>query len=267
MSALPAAEAGPSRRLLACDPSKCAPQAWPLGKASELQDGSKDCEYWQNSCCKSCWVYENYSAKVQGHQWAYSDRVHPDQKPDVSSRDHVLVVPAPACTGVEAWNTAACGFEYIWDAAWRLITAAGKDRTKAMAINGQHTRGQHQMHIHVADIQRSLGSWFSTLPVDGTWHSTACTGTSPLKCSGSAGSVSAACKAVHPGKGPSDATPFETVYTHSYDANSSAKTITLVFSPSADVFCVAKMDDRPAECLLYCPQSGDCSTSTKLSCP
>ena len=26
-----------------------------------------------------------------------------------------------------------------------------------------------QMHMHVADIQRDLGSWLQSLPADGTW--------------------------------------------------------------------------------------------------
>jgi hypothetical protein len=58
--------------------------------------------------------------------------------------------------------------EICRDAAWATLPATDQ-HVKALAINAVHHRTQHQMHMHVADIQKALGSWLQSLPVDGKW--------------------------------------------------------------------------------------------------
>jgi hypothetical protein len=79
------------------------------------------------------------------------------------------VLPVAPCTGVESFvNTTGCSGEDIWDAAWATLPSSDH-HVKALGINAVHHRTQHQMHVHVAEIQRELGSWLQSLPSDGNW--------------------------------------------------------------------------------------------------
>lgn len=78
-------------------------------------------------------------------------------------------MPTQPCTGVDNWNknnkdnncpsdSNNGQHEAIWNAAQGELDAAGRDATWGMAINSVGRRGQHQMHIHLAQIYPSLAS-------------------------------------------------------------------------------------------------------------
>jgi len=74
---------------------------------------------------------------------------------NISKNFHALVMPADACTGVENWDRPGCPQEAIWDAAASELDKAGKAGW-GMAINPVNKRGQHQMHVHLAQLYPSL---------------------------------------------------------------------------------------------------------------
>jgi hypothetical protein len=109
------------------------------------------------------------------------------------------VLPVAPCTGVESFvNTTGCSGEDIWDAAWATLPSSDH-HVKALGINAVHHRTQHQMHVHVAEIQRELGSWLQSLPSDGNWYNTSCGTNSSngyLHCHSSGTGFSAKCEQV-----------------------------------------------------------------------
>ena len=78
---------------------------------------AKACGDVANMPCASCGLYRTYSAPAaaQNARFAYSGSAgKPWLQPDVSQNDHVLVMPAAPCRGVEEWRTDACRREAIW---------------------------------------------------------------------------------------------------------------------------------------------------------
>jgi len=97
------------------------------------------------SCC-SCFLYAAYCAGNSGFV---------THNPKGSS-DHTLLMPASACSGIENWNRAGCPGESIWNEGEQLLTNAKRDALWGMSINPVGRRGQHQMHVHLAEVDKSL---------------------------------------------------------------------------------------------------------------
>jgi hypothetical protein len=103
-----------------------------------------------------------------------------------------------------------------------------------------------QMHVHVALLDPALKAFLTSVPVDApTWKYADCTGGQNLRCTASAQTttVAAKCKSVNAGRGPSDASPFETIYS-TYNSVATMSATTAVYSPRDNVFCVLQATDR-----------------------
>ncbi|KAF8056134.1 hypothetical protein HT031_006485 [Scenedesmus sp. PABB004] len=72
---------------------------------------------------------------------------------------HYLVLPQVPCTGIESLKPECTGksAEIIWNNVWREARAlrfdyVGGTPTWAIMLNAPNRRGNHQMHIHIADL-------------------------------------------------------------------------------------------------------------------
>jgi len=69
-------------------------------------------------------------------------------------------MPATPCTGVENWDNSdggsGCPGESIWDVAHSELVNAKRDALWGMSINPVSRRGQHQMHVHIAQVDTTL---------------------------------------------------------------------------------------------------------------
>ncbi|PSC74007.1 MAC perforin family [Micractinium conductrix] len=234
-----------------------------LGSGAGLNTAAhKDCGT-SNNACKSCDNYRNFCQKALKNnpqaRWAYNDGTAPQTPPTpctagackTGQKDHILVQPVKPCMGVEE------------DAAWNLIKGTPMAASKGLAINCAGRRGQHQMHVHVADLLPGWQAFLKSVPADTLqprWA--ACTGKA-------APTVAAWCKSVNPGDGSSAAAPFETVYS-TYDQGQifgPKCATTVVHSPQKNVFCVMQAVDRAAECFLKCLQRpNDCIANPQVKC-
>ncbi|EFN53708.1 expressed protein [Chlorella variabilis] len=116
-----------------------------------LATATQDCGFKNNTPCNSCYLYRTYSqpAAGAGKLWSFSTPGKPGVPPNASTvvkYDHILVMPARGCRGVEEWRTTKCGREDSWDQAWSLVRATQAKRTKAFAINATKRRTMHQVH-------------------------------------------------------------------------------------------------------------------------
>jgi len=72
---------------------------------------------------------------------------------------HKLLMPQKPCTGVENWDRGSCPRDDIWDKGQADLDAEGRDGLAwGMAINPVSRRGQHQMHVHVDQVQPTLAA-------------------------------------------------------------------------------------------------------------
>jgi hypothetical protein len=182
--------------------------------------------------------------------------------------DHPLAVPTAPCRGVEdaAKGVAGCKASSIWDEAWAAgVVAQNRDeRAWGLAVNPTNLRGEHQLHVHVAQVQRSLQRALAEVA---TKQLTAPT---EIDCTNR---VTDACKlGSHAGPGKITArwvasNSFGDVFKTTSDTTCGTL---LASKPTASGHVVVEMPGRPAECALYCPQAGDCDskcTGNSFQCP
>lgn len=84
-----------------------------------LATATQDCGFKNNTPCNSCYLYRTYSqpAAGAGKLWSFSTPGKPGVPPNASTvvkYDHILVMPARGCRGVEEWRTTKCGREDSW---------------------------------------------------------------------------------------------------------------------------------------------------------
>lgn len=204
-----------------------------------------------------------------------------------TSDDHRLAIPVKPCRGVEdIASVSDCGGEAIWD--WAFNQAPDRS-TYGVAVNPTNRRGQHQLHIHLARIQRDLQTELKKVADAGkkTFVPIECGGTKCASPPGECGQAQAVGCTVDLTKAPDksgivakfvDGKDIETAVKPFASANGdTACTSLLVSQPNGpgNGYVLVHANDRAAECLLYCTKlgskgetdcQGHCQTSPK-NCP
>ncbi|KAL4447727.1 hypothetical protein ABPG75_004946 [Micractinium tetrahymenae] len=147
-----AGRAGAFRSLLNTEVT-CQKQPGPAYANEEIKDPAVTCVKGgpnydaKGNYCPACYLYQRFSEGAPGRFVATG----------TPAQDHFLVLPTKPCSGVEMYAAAACGGDAALDYAWGLLSGPQK-ATKGVGVNGNHRRTQHQLHIHVADVQPSLAA-------------------------------------------------------------------------------------------------------------
>ncbi|KAL4424407.1 hypothetical protein ABPG77_005650 [Micractinium sp. CCAP 211/92] len=193
--------------------------------------------------CPACYLYQRYSEHASGSFVATG----------TPAQDHFLVLPTKPCSGVEMYSVTACGpGDAALDYAWSLLSGPEK-ATKGLGVNGNHRRTQHQLHIHVANVQPSLAEALKGLKTGSGPTAIDCAAHQATGCKVSTAavtdrtSISAQCSTA---SSPSAAKAFETVYAGQPQAV--IYSALLVTSPRPGDICIVRATDRQVECLLSC---------------
>lgn len=112
--------------------------------------------YGPEAHCESCFLYFKYCAKKDGTMNTGTLKFVNNGASPVSDTEHALVMPDQPCRGVESWESARCGKEAAWDAAFEYYKEK-KGNPKSyfgyvIAVNSMRRRTQHQLHLHVGRL-------------------------------------------------------------------------------------------------------------------
>jgi len=216
------------------------------------------------ACC-SCFLYTRHCAGVPSGRFVTA-----------GSSDHILLMPSGPCTGVENWDRLPCPKEAIWDQGLAEIKNAGKDPSSwGMSINPVSRRGQHQMHVHLGEVQLNVAKAISTgfhqmnktdFYLDcGLDNNKRTLEKCVVHTSGSIDRYNPHVQIKHKINNPSELAPFSTVYGGSSKLNNDnvlwASMLVIKVFNAPNTWALVTNHAGPAECFLKNNGEGACSNS------
>ena len=164
-----------------------------------------------------------------------------------------MALPVQPCRGVEDANkVTGCGGEGIWDYAWVTVP---DQSTYGLAVNPTSRRSRHQLHVHVAKVQRSLQAALAQVAINKNKQYVAINCNSNKVTDGCAYNTNPAQTQIQAkwvdAASPSKAKPFITVYGNPANQANDTLVVSMPLGPSGGVV-IMRANDRQAECFLFC---------------